>query len=397
MQQAADIKPCCLFVQGGISMAKLPNGVTLRKDGLYVGRFQYQGIRYNVTDQDMKKCAEKLEKMKYEIKNGIYCKESIVTVNSWFRTWIEEYKVPTSKKNTIKAYETMYEQHIKKPLGSRKIKAVRPEMIQRLYNSLNKQGFAAKTIDLVSTVLHGMFQQAYKNEMIQKNPVPLATLPKMKKARKPRVMDLEEQKLFMEYVKDDEIADICELFLSTGLRSGELRGLDWETDIDFKNKLIHVTGTLNYDKETGWRKDEPKTETSCRDIPMLDNVERLLKRVKRQQLQTRMYMGDKWQPIKGLENLVFLQPTGTPLYKGYLRKHLDNIQKQIVKDGHKFERITPHTFRHTFATRCIENGVPPQVLKEILGHSKLSMTMDLYAHVLPDPMADEIQKIANLF
>lgn len=130
---------------------------------------------------------------------------------------------------------------------------------------------------------------------------------------------------------------------------------------------------------------------------MLDNVERLLKRVKRQQLQTRMYMGDKWQPIKGFENLVFLQPTGTPLYKGYLRKHLDNIQKQIVKDGHKFERITPHTFRHTFATRCIENGVPPQVLKGILGHSKLSMTMDLYAHVLPDPMADEIQKIANLF
>lgn len=378
-------------------MAKLPNGVTLRKDGLYVGRFQYQGIRYNVTDQDMKKCADKLEKMKYEIKNGIYCKESIVTVNSWFRTWIEEYKVPTSKKNTIKAYETMYEQHIKKSLGSRKIKAVRPEMIQRLYNSLNKQGFAAKTIDLVSTVLHGMFQQAYKNEMIQKNPVSLATLPKMKKARKPGVMDLEEQKLFMEYVKDDEIADICELFLSTGLRSGELRGLDWETDIDFKNKLIHVTGTLNYDKETGWRKDEPKTETSCRDIPMLDNVERLLKRVKRQQLQTRMYMGDKWQPIKGLENLVFLQPTGTPLYKGYLRMHLDKIQKQIVKDGHKFERITPHTFRHTFATRCIENGVPPQVLKGILGHSKLSMTMDLYAHVLPDPMADEIQKIANLF
>ena len=48
-------------------MAKLPNGVTQRKDGLYVGRFQYQGIRYNVTDQDMKKCADKLEKMKYEI------------------------------------------------------------------------------------------------------------------------------------------------------------------------------------------------------------------------------------------------------------------------------------------------------------------------------------------
>ena len=378
-------------------MAKLPSGIKKKKKGLYVGRFQYQGTRYEVAAVDLKECVNKLEKMKYEVKNGIYCKESIVTVDSWFHTWIEEYKVPTSKKNTITAYEITYKQHIKKPLGGRKIKEVRPEMIQRLYNSLQKQGLAAKTADLVSTVLHGMFQQAYKNEMIQKNPVPLATLPKMKKAKKPRVMDLEEQKLFMQYVKDDEIEDICELFLSTGLRSGELRGLDWETDIDLKNKLIHVTGTLNYDKETGWRKDEPKTETSCRDIPMLDNVERLLKRVKRQQLQTRMYMGDKWQPIKGLENLVFLQPTGTPLYKGYIKKHLDKIQRQIVKDGHKFERITPHTFRHTFATRCIENGVPPQVLKGMLGHSKLSMTMDLYAHVLPDPMADEIQKIANLF
>ena len=102
-------------------------------------------------------------------------------------------------------------------------------------------------------------------------------------------MTLEEQKLFMEYAKDSEIADICELFLSTGLRSGELRGLDWETDIDFKNKVIHVTGTLCHSGETGWRKDEPKTRTSKRDIPMLGNVERLLKKVRRQQMEKKLY------------------------------------------------------------------------------------------------------------
>lgn len=378
-------------------MAKLPSGIKRDKKGLYIGRFQYQGERYQVSAKDLKECVDKLEKVKYEVKNGIYCNESLVTINNWFHTWIEEYKKPTVKINTIKAYKNTYKRYIKKPLGGKKMKEVRPEMIQRLYNSLKKQGLAAKTIDLVSTVLHGMFQQAYKNEMIQKNPVPLATLPKMKRAKEPRVMTLEEQKLFMEYAKNDEMCDMCELFLSTGLRSGELRGLEWKTDIDFKNKMIHVTGTLNYDKETGWRKDEPKTETSFRDIPMLDNVERLLKRIRRQQMEIRLYMGDKWQPIEGLENLVFLQPTGTPVHKGYMKKHLDNIQKQIREDGYEFKRITPHTFRHTFATRCIENGVPPQVLKGILGHSKLSMTMDLYAHVLPDTKAKEMQKIANLF
>ena len=102
-------------------MAKLPSGIKKKKKGLYVGRFQYQGTRYEVAAVDLKECVNKLEKMKYEVKNGIYCKESIVTVDSWFHTWIEEYKVPTSKKNTITAYEITYKQHIKKRLGGRKI------------------------------------------------------------------------------------------------------------------------------------------------------------------------------------------------------------------------------------------------------------------------------------
>ena len=65
--------------------------------------------------------------------------------------------------------------------------------------------------------------------------------------------------------------------------------------------------------------------------------------------------------------------------------------------GIDFEHSHSHCFRHTFATRCIENGVPPQVLKTILGNSTLAMTMDLYSHVLPDTKAMEMEKIANLF
>ena len=70
---------------------------------------------------------------------------------------------------------------------------------------------------------------------------------------------------------------------------------------------------------------------------------------------------------------------------------------KIKSDGYDFPRITSHVFRHTFATRAIEAGMPPQVLKTILGHSSLAMTMDLYSHVLPDTKADEMQKIANVF
>ena len=69
----------------------------------------------------------------------------------------------------------------------------------------------------------------------------------------------------------------------------------------------------------------------------------------------------------------------------------------IRRDGKEFEPIHIHTLRHTFATRCIENGMQPQVLKTILGHSSLSMTMDLYSHVLPDTKVEEMKKIANCF
>lgn len=72
-------------------------------------------------------------------------------------------------------------------------------------------------------------------------------------------------------------------------------------------------------------------------------------------------------------------------------------QLDTIDDRYQFPRITSHVFRHTFATRAIEAGMPPQVLKTILGHSSLAMTMDLYSHVLPDTKADEMQKIANVF
>jgi len=90
---------------------------------------------------------------------------------------------------------------------------------------------------------------------------------------------------------------------------------------------------------------------------------------------------------------MFKTKNGNTITSDYLRHRLHYVLKKYGFEKH----ITVHELRHTFATRCIENGIPPQVLKGILGHSTLSMTMDLYAHVLPDTKAKELQKIANLF
>ena len=240
-----------------------------------------------------------------------------------------------------------------------------------------------------------MYKQAYKNQLIIKNPVPLATLPKFSEHKERRVLTLEEQNIFLQYAAGTKYDYVYELALSTGMRSGEMCGLEWK-DVDFVNRIIHVKGTLVQNRY-GFYKDLPKTHSSLRDIPMLDNVYELLKKRRKTQLEQKLLLGSHWESLDGLENLVVTTQTGRPLGKGYLNNEIEKIVKSIQESDLEFKSLTVHTFRHTFATRCIENGMEPQVLKTILGHSKLSMTMDLYAHVLPNTKVQEMKKIANLF
>ena len=108
-------------------------------------------------------------------------------------------------------------------------------------------------------------------------------------------------------------------------------------------------------------------------------------------------LGDKWTPLDGLDNLVFTNAFGSVVTLNTMQYYMRHIQDMIRRDGTEFAPIHIHTLRHTFATRAIEAGMQPQVLKTILGHSSLAMTMDLYSHVLPDTKTEEMQKIANLF
>ena len=137
----------------------------------------------------------------------------------------------------------------------------------------------------------------------------------------------------------------------------------------------------------GYFEDTPKTRTSTRDIPLTAAITEHIE-------AQRKYWGFK---VVRMDQYLFCNENGDPISRERIQGEIDRIIKRIKSDGYDFPRITSHVFRHTFATRAIEAGMPPQVLKTILGHSSLAMTMDLYSHVLPDTKADEMQKIANVF
>ena len=377
----------------------LPRGITLRKDGRYQASYYFNGTRKYLYDMNLDALEVKLRNVRYEIDHGIFTKPERIRLDDWFSTWMNEYKAFELKKGTIENYKRNYRLYISPYLGNCYVKEIRAEHLQKLYNDLMRAGYSYGVINLCAGILSGMFTQLMRNDIIMKNPVKLANLPKKEKRPKRRVLTDAEQQLFLKYAASSNFYSLYRLALATGLRIGELTSLTWK-DIDFENESLSVTGTLKYFKDTGFYKDTPKSDSGNRTVPLLPSICKMLKHVRREQNKERLSAGSKWKPVKGLEHLVFTTKTGEPLKKRTIAYDIDHITDEInenEKDTPHFEKFSPHTLRHTFATRALENGIPPKVVQDILGHSSITMTLDLYTHVLPKTKSTEILKIANLF
>ena len=216
--------------------------------------------------------------------------------------------------------------------------------------------------------------------MITFNLVPLAEIPKCKEKKEKYVFTKEEQNQFMEYIKKSYLYDFFRVTIMTGMRNGKTRALRW-CDIDFEKKLISVNHTLVWITGEGHMLDTPKTKASKRKIPMLSQVYDILSEKKKQ--ADSMGTGNE-------DNFVFCLPDGSELSRSRIEIQLEITEKHMLEEGIPVGHFTCHTLRHAFATRAIENVMKPQVLKTILGHSNISMTMDLYAHVLGDDKAQKM-------
>ena len=389
---------------------RLPKGISKRADGRYQGRFTFQGERFTLYDRDIKALQKKMADAKYEMEHGIYMNAGNLTLNAFFETWLREIKENTVKANTISVYMEIYKIHIAPILGKMQVSSINKLMVQRLLNNMSKNGLSPNTLAKTKAILYSIFKEAMENRMISYNPCENITIRRDKTER--RVLSSSEQKIFLETIRGSRYEMLCILGLSTGLRIGELSALRW-SDIDFEEKTLTVERTYVYlhDVVNHQMKDEfhsPKTKNSCRTIRLLDSTLQLLQKHKTFQEKEKKSVGSAWHPVEGGEDLVFTTKTGGPV-RGLnvaetLNNYVNKINKQETQLAQKekrepilFERITPHTLRHTFATRAFESGIPPKVVQQILGHSSLEMTMDLYTHVTEDVQSKEIQKLAIFF
>ena len=324
-------------------------------------------------------------------------KKKDFTVEEWYIYWRDNFKSSTVKKGTLESYNSIFKLYIHPFLGHILLAQVSSVEIQNFYNELAKNNYSKATIMLIHALMTNMYRHAYRLELIEKNPMDLIIVPRGRQKKERRVLSREEQDTLLRYCIGGELETLVFFALSTGMRIGEITGLTWD-NVSFDRNEVYVREILKTDRSGAFYKDIPKTSKSMRTIPLLPRVsERLSAHKKRQDKRRLSGQMPKTRTYRSLGRLVFLRPDGSPYTDLQLCRMLRRIVAEINRDGIEFPPLTPHCLRHTFATRALENGIPAKVVQELLGHSSVTLTLDLYTHVMHETKTAEIQKMAELF
>ena len=390
-----------IYMGKDLNGKELGKGISQRKDKKYHARFVNRfGKRESVYGKTLKEVKNNLAKAKAEdgLQKNVVDKST--TLDEWYDKWMNVYKIPVVRENTKKFYEHLYKSKISPYLGKNKLTDITKLQIVDLLNKLKDKGYKWETLNKVKVILTDMFDRALEDDFVVKNPAKGARIPINKSKNSYRVLSKEEQQDFLEYSAGTFYYNLFLVAINTGLRPGELFALT-ENDLDFKHKTISVNKTLLYEKFEGDTQKEfhigdPKTYTSVRTVPMNDICRNaLIKQIMQHNIimDRIKFTPTKQKRQKEFSNLLFTTKFGTPLNSELYCEAIDRIvnEMNIMRDDlEKIEKFSGHSFRHTFATRCFEAGIPAKTVQDYLGHATLAMTMDLYTSVMEDKKQEDM-------
>jgi integrase len=326
-----------------------------------------------------KEVVDKMAQVQQEVRSGTYVEPAQTTFGEWLDKWLTSYKKGQLKPSTYESYEMLVNVHIKPALGKMPLSKLQAHMLQTFYNEKlekgrvdGKGGLSTRGVRYLHAVIRQALQQAVKEGLLTRN-IADATSPPTVKNKQMRPLTEDELLTFFEAAKEDRLYAAYVLAATTGLRRGELLGLCWDC-VDLENGVITVQRQL-LDLNDGLSLEETtKSKSGRRSITLTDDAIQELKAHRKRQAQEKLLMGEAYQD----NGLVFCKEDGTFLRPEEFTKR---FQRYLVKAG--LPKVRLHDLRHTHASLLLARGVHPKVVQERLGHSSITMTLDLYSHLTP--------------
>jgi integrase len=326
-----------------------------RKDGRWVGQYEVNGKRRYVYGRTRKEIAQKLNRAIVERDAGLFYDCENLTLAEYLDRWLDSIR-GTLAPRTVRRHEELTRIHIKPAIGKVKLSKLSPLQVQSLYRRKLDDGLSAATVVKIHSTLSKSLKQAVRWRLIPLNICASVSPPRITRTEI-EPLDARQMKALLKAAEGTDLYALWVLLATTGLRIGEALALQWD-DLDFEARTLRVNRTVFRGQVS-----QPKTSSSRRTIKL-----------------SRLAVGAlRHHQRKGA--FVFSTSSGRSINASNVR---NRSWKTLLQKADLPQSTRLHDLRHSTATLMLTRGVPVKVVSEMLGHADVSITLSIYAHVLPD-------------
>jgi len=362
----------------------LEGSIQQRPNGRWRAQMSLDGKRLSFSAKTRQECQEWIKRTQQQMDAGLTFTGAQQTLLELLEGWLLTIK-PSIRPTTWYQYDMNIHRHIEPILGRIRLKDLRPDQIQQFYEYKLKVGTGKRTVEVLHSTLHSALEHAVKMGLIGRNPTD-ATTPPRPEEKEMKFLDEGQVIRLLLAARGGRNEVLYHLAIATGLRESELLGLQWN-DLDWQKRTLTVQRQA---KRTGRKEgyfSPLKTRAGRRTIVLgLKTIEKLREHLNQQESE-RLLVGDNWKDL----DLIFPSSIGTP--QG--QHNLYNSFKELLKQA-GLPEFTFHALRHSAASLMLNHGVPVIVISRRLGHSKASITLDIYGHLMPEMQNEAAEMIDDL-